>query len=61
MASPVSRDCVNEASFEPDVDPWICAGANLPTAGGMVMKGRQPWARKGGKQVDLLMVCILRR
>lgn len=47
MTSPISRDCVSEASFEPVVDPWICAGANLSNAGGMVMKGQQPVARRG--------------
>ena len=42
MTSPVSRDCVKEASFGPDIDPSACAGANLPQADGVVIEGRQP-------------------
>ena len=43
MTSLFSRDCVNDASFKPAVEPF--AGANSPKAGGMVMKRPQFGAR----------------
>ena len=46
MTSPVSRGCVNKALFDPGVGPWICADANSPKAGGMVMKIRQRGERR---------------
>ncbi len=46
LTSPISRDCVNEASIERGVEAWICAGAKFPKAGGTVMKRRHPVARK---------------
>lgn len=54
MTSLFSRDCVNKASFEPGVDPWICAGANFPKAGRMVMKIQQPGAKReqAGESID---------
>ena len=38
MTSGISRACVNEVSYEPDVGPWFDAGAKLPKVGEMVMK-----------------------
>ena len=48
ITSAFSRDCVNEASLESGVGPWICAGAKFPKACGMVMKRRQPRAKQRG-------------
>ena len=42
MTSRFSRDCVEETSFWPNVDPLACAEANLPQADGMVIEARQP-------------------
>ena len=42
MTSRLSRDCGEEASFWPNVDPLACAEANLPQADGMVIEARQP-------------------
>ena len=47
MTSRTSRACVNEASFEPGVDPWICAGATLSKVGESVMKMGWPGAGRG--------------
>ena len=61
ITSPTSRDGVSEASFEPGVDAWICAGASVSKAGGMVMKRQQPVARMGkveGKQEGILALCV---
>ena len=38
MTSRISRACVNEVSYEPDVGPRFGAGAKLPKVGKMVMK-----------------------
>lgn len=60
MTSPIFRDCVKEASFEPGVGPWICAGADFPKVNGMVMKG-DDLERKEDKQIDVLVVQGLKR
>ena len=43
MTSPASRECVEEAPLESGVSPWMYTGET----GGMVMKRRQPGARRG--------------